>query len=106
MATFPEPLAAFTFTGANLGASEQAKKEMRELRGTIWAPLFIPALAFLHRLRKWRAGAYQHRKLTTALYNLNSQTERQQFRHVLVGYSWSPEPLPVARSIASNKRPT
>ena len=73
------PLAAFTFTGQNLGASQVAAGEKALLEqefGTDLAPL-RPYFILQHRFRKALAGAYWPRRLTVAVYSRRSPERRE-----------------------------
>jgi len=88
MATLPEPLAAFAFTGANLGASSSAIEEMKVLRGAAWKAVLAPLLSWHHRWRKWRAGAYASHAVAYELYTKQSPDRRESFSHSLLGFGW------------------
>jgi glycosyltransferase involved in cell wall biosynthesis len=88
MATLSEPLSAFAFTGANLGASPRALKEMEVLRGAAWKDMLKPVLSLHHRLRKWRAGAYAPHAVEYALYTKDSPDRRTPFADPKLGYGW------------------
>ena len=88
MATLPEPLAAFTFTGANLGASKLGMEEVKKFRGGDWKATLAPLLSLHHRFRKWRAGAYQPHAVNYALYTRESPTQRRPFTTPHLGYDW------------------
>ncbi len=88
MAVLPEPLAAFTFTGENLGASERATRELAEWQAGAWQAKFAPLFSAIHRVRKWRAGAYRRRTLALALYTRESPGARVTRRFEGIGYGW------------------
>jgi len=88
MALLPEPLAAFTFTGANLGASPAAAPEMRALRGAAWKAILKPALSLHHRFRKWRAGAYAPHAVQYAVYTRKNPEQREPFSDPRLGFGW------------------
>lgn len=88
MATLPEPLAAFAFTGANLGAAPVAIEEMKILRGAAWKAALAPALSLHHRWRKWRAGAYAPQAVEYALYTKRSRDRREAFSDPNLGFGW------------------
>ena len=88
MTTVPEPLAAFTFTGANLGASKRGAEEMKEFRGGEWKRAFIPLISLHHRLRKWRAGAYSPHAVQYALYTQDNPDRRRGFQSPALGFNW------------------
>lgn len=88
MEVLHEPLAVFTFTGENLGASELSRREMSHLSaGVRLRRLRRAASIFSHRLRKLRAGAYRKRRLEIDIYTLASPEQRVPFE-AEVGHSW------------------
>jgi len=88
MATLHEPLSAFTFTGANLGASARGVVEMKALRGGAWKAALGPFLSLHHRLRKWQAGAYSPHAVDYALYTKESPNRRVSFAEPRLGFDW------------------
>jgi glycosyltransferase involved in cell wall biosynthesis len=88
MGTMAEPLAAFAFTGLNLGASFVARQEGKKLRGSKWNELLLPWVSIHHRYRKWLAGAYRPHKVEYALYTMNSPDRRQSFSAPELGFGW------------------
>jgi hypothetical protein len=88
MATIHEPLAAFTFTGANLGASARGVEEMKAFRGGAWKAALGPAISLHHRLRKWLAGAYAPHAVDYALYTRQSPNRRVAFANPNLGFDW------------------
>jgi glycosyltransferase involved in cell wall biosynthesis len=98
MAALPEPLAAFTFTGANLGASERGTEEARAFRGGAWKTALAPFLSLHHRFRKWRAGAYQPHAVCSAVYTRKSPDRRVEFTEPQLGFHW-PHTLGVSTQI-------
>jgi glycosyltransferase involved in cell wall biosynthesis len=88
MGMLPEPLAAFTFTGVNLGASARGEEEMRALRGGAWKGALAPVLSLHHRWRKWRAGAYEPHGVRYGLYTKESPTQRVAFAEEKLGFGW------------------
>lgn len=88
MAVINEPLAVFTFTGQNMSATPKAKAEAQRWRGAKWKNSFRPFLSAIHRVRKWRAGAYQPRHVEAALYAPADPAQRTIFREQNVGYRW------------------
>ena len=88
MATLPEPLAAFTFTGANLGASARGKEEAARLRGGAWKAALVPFLSLHHRFRKWWAGAYAPQAVDYGLYTVDSPNQRRLFTAQKLGFGW------------------
>lgn len=90
MATLPEPLAVFTFTGENRSTLPLASKE-----GASRKAISGPALGFrrsaavlTHRLRKAVAGAYRRWHLEIDIFTLESPQKRQHFIGINVGFGW------------------
>jgi glycosyltransferase involved in cell wall biosynthesis len=88
MAVINEPLSAFTFTGANLGASAQGVEEMNAFRGAAWKKALGPAISLHHRVRKWLAGAYAPHAVEYALYTKQSPDRRASFANPKLGFDW------------------
>jgi glycosyltransferase involved in cell wall biosynthesis len=88
MGLLPEPLAAFTFTGANLGASARGLEEASTFRDGAWKAALAPVLSVHHRWRKWRAGAYAPHAVEYALYTKESPNERVRFADPRLGFGW------------------
>jgi glycosyltransferase involved in cell wall biosynthesis len=88
MAVLPEPLAAFAFTGANLGASDRAFVEGKRFRGGAWKAALVPLLSLHHRFRKWRAGAYVPHSVDYALYTKDSPDQRRPFSAAQLDFRW------------------
>ncbi len=88
MAVIPEPLATFAFTGENLSATRKAQEEAQRWRGRDWRNATAPLFSLMHRLRKWRAGAYQRRDLAISIYTPDSPDQRKEVRASSVGYGW------------------
>ena len=86
MATLPKPLAVFTFTGQNLGATKASGEEAARRRGAA-SPLKKAAAVISHRWRKLLAGAYKFRDVKIDIYTLDSPGRRQT-RYRRVGFSW------------------
>ena len=91
MATLPLPMAAFTFTGENLGASALSIKEAEIWKGLPkrFAWLRGAAAVLWHRLEKAKAGAYRRRSLQVALYTLADPTHRQLKIARHAGFGWN-----------------
>ena len=98
MATIHEPLSAFTFTGANLGASARGDEEANAFRGGAWKAALGPAISLHHRLRKWLAGAYSPHAVMYAVYTRQSPDRRVPFANPKLGFDW---PHSLATSAAS-----
>jgi glycosyltransferase involved in cell wall biosynthesis len=90
VAMIPEPLAAFTITGQNLGANPKALAEAAHWRNS--APRWQKAAAPLLRLENWTrkalAGAYRPRPVATALYTLTSPTHRIPVQAPHLSHHW------------------
>jgi glycosyltransferase involved in cell wall biosynthesis len=88
--TVPEPLAVFTFTGQNLGATSLSGQELDTWRKELPAlSAFQRATAItLHRLRKAIAGAYRYRRVDVAVYTLDFPHKRQHRVAKKVGFRW------------------
>jgi glycosyltransferase involved in cell wall biosynthesis len=89
MQTIHRPLAAFVFTGANLGNSVTAIEEGRRLAGqqktNYWVSLAAQAQ---HRIRKLFAGAYRRRDVNIQIYLPGHELNRTVVTAKSVGFSW------------------
>ncbi len=99
MAVLPKPLAIFTFTGQNLGASAVSRSEEEGWKKALpEGPKRSRAPAILaHRLRKLLAGAYWPRRVNIEIYTLSSPNCRQPFAGTRVGFGWPSSPTNSAR---------
>jgi glycosyltransferase involved in cell wall biosynthesis len=88
VAVLGEPLAAFAFTGANLGATVRSTEEARRWRAASGYGRLPGIASFLHRLHKCLAGAYRHRTLDYAIYTRRSPGQRVLFHAPRLGYGW------------------
>jgi hypothetical protein len=90
MATLPEPLGVFTFTGENRSTLPLASKEGASRRGAsnsgAWFQRNIAVAA--HRLRKGLAGAYRPRRVEVDIFTLKSPGQRQRRIGKKVGFRW------------------
>lgn len=89
MATLPEPLSLFTFTGTNLGSSPASRQE--SMGPPQISIVRKPSRRFVvgaHRLRKILAGAYRRRNLEVAVYTREQPATRKTIRATNVGFSW------------------
>lgn len=87
MACLPVPLAAFTFLGDNLGASEKAHEEFelsRESSGGVMRWFRRGR----HGVRKLFSGAYVRRKVTYDLFTLSDPSRRRRFHCASLGWTW------------------
>jgi glycosyltransferase involved in cell wall biosynthesis len=90
MATLPEPLAVFTFTGENRSTLPLASKEGASRRA-ISGPAFgfrRSAAVLTHRIRKAVAGAYCRRHLEIDIFTMESPQKRQHLVGNNVGFGW------------------
>jgi len=83
MAALGEFTSVFTLTGTNLSRGERAREEWRKLRATApaWMRAGAPLWVLLHRLRRWKEGAYAQAPFEFSLYTLASPALRVD-RHV------------------------
>jgi glycosyltransferase involved in cell wall biosynthesis len=88
MAVLPKPLAAFSFTGNNLGATGRARSEEREWQADAWQSKISPLYSVINRFQKWRAGAYRQRDVSMEIYTPDSPDRRQKIAAQRVGYRW------------------
>ena len=89
MATIREPLAAFTFTGKNLGQTATSRSEALKWKGDARGIRLNHVTAVLwHRLRKALAGAYRRRHLEIDIFTLQSLERRQRRTGKQVGFRW------------------
>ena len=90
MATLPEPLAVFVFTGENLGASELSRAEGDARKGKVGVigNLARKAAILWHRARKASAGAYRRRRVEIEIYTRGSPERRQRIAAENVGFGW------------------
>jgi glycosyltransferase involved in cell wall biosynthesis len=89
MRTIHRPLAAFVFTGANLGNSATAIEEGRRFAGqhktNYWVGLAAQAQ---HRIRKLAAGAYLRRGVNIQIYLPDHHSNRMVLTAKSVGFTW------------------
>ncbi|HEV2046637.1 MAG TPA: glycosyltransferase [Chthoniobacterales bacterium] len=90
MATLPEPLAIFTFTGKNLTATALSSSETLRWGGAPLAGKRFKKIGvvFWHRMRKALAGAYRYRRVEIDVFTLESPEKRQHFVRKNVGFGW------------------
>jgi glycosyltransferase involved in cell wall biosynthesis len=90
MEAIHQPLAVFTFTGANSSRRKTAKEERSLFRAQgAPKPLKHPALlAAQHRVRKLLAGAYRRRNLSLEIFTLSSPERRQKIVAHKLGFGW------------------
>jgi glycosyltransferase involved in cell wall biosynthesis len=90
MATLPEPLAIFTFTGKNLGDSAISRSEILRWKGVPNAgKKFETGVTVLwHRIRKAFAGAYRRRRVEIDIFTVQSPEKRQRLVGTNVGFHW------------------
>lgn len=85
-----KPLAVFTFTGKNLGATSLTAEEI-----DTWRKGLPPMSRFqrttsilLHRLHKTVVGAYRPRRVEISVYTLASPKTRQRKMAKRIGFTW------------------
>jgi glycosyltransferase involved in cell wall biosynthesis len=90
MATLHEPLAIFSFTGKNLGATALSQSESLKWKGSRLAGKRFKKIGVViwHRLRKALAGAYRLRRVEIDVFTLESPEKRQRFVRKNVGFDW------------------
>lgn len=90
MAPLHEPLAIFTFTGENLGATALSESEAVNWKGaSLGKKDFKKIVAvFWHRIRKTLAAAYWLRRVEIDIFTLESPKKRQHFVKKNVGFRW------------------
>ena len=90
MGTLRQPLAVFTFTGKNLGASPASQEESARRRppAGVWSGLQKLIAVMSHRVRKLLAGAYWRRHVQVEIYTRQSLSSRQRLERTAVGFSW------------------
>jgi len=93
MAAIHQPLAVFTFTGANRCRGNTAKEEGSLFRGQGASQhLISPTLiAAQNRVSKLLAGAYQRRNLSIEIFTLTSPERRQKIVAHKLGFGWPAE---------------
>ena len=87
MTCLPHPLAAFTFLGSNLGASEKAREEFK-LISQVDDGLARFFRRGMHGLRKILSGAYTRREMTHSIFVLSDPTRRRRFVSKRLGWKW------------------
>lgn len=87
-AVINQPLAAFTRTGQNLGHSDSSLKEARDWRQAHRFSSKVRKQWYggIHRLKKWRAGAYKSHTIDTSLFH--GQPPRPKQISALIGGTW------------------
>lgn len=89
MATLRQPLAVFTFTGRNLGATGTSRSETLRWRGlSRFLMLQSAVVVSWHRIRKAAAGAYRRRNIKIDIYTPDSPSKRRRIIAERVGFSW------------------
>jgi hypothetical protein len=87
MVCLPEPLAAFTFLGDNLGAGEKAREEFEASREAADGPGRWFRRGW-HGVRKLFSGAYVRRKVAYDLFALPDPLRRRRFTCDSLGWTW------------------
>jgi len=90
MGVMSEPLSAFTITTSNLGQSALAFTEAMLWRKKLSAfeRSFRMPIIFLHRLRKFFAGAYGYKSIQTALFTQSSSGVRVATAVPSIPFTW------------------
>jgi glycosyltransferase involved in cell wall biosynthesis len=90
IAAIHQPLAAFTFTGANRHREKVAKEEQVLFRaqGDPQRLLNPALLAAQHRFRKLLAGAYRKRNVSIEIFTRTSSERRQKIVAHNLGFGW------------------
>ena len=80
MAALGQFTSAFTYTGANLGMSPDARRENRQLFRTapFWVRQLSPLFILHHRLRRWAGGMYRQPPFAYEIFTLASPDRRQR----------------------------
>ena len=73
---------AFTYTGNNMSAGANARRENRELAlsAPAWARTLKPAIILHHRLRRYFLGSYQQQPFSYAVYTRQNPGERRVYQ--------------------------
>ncbi len=90
LATLREPLAVFTFTGANLSHLPSVSAERSRWDRSYPAAIRLakPWVMSWHVLKKWRQGAYRNHSVNAAWYTPGSLSERQNYPELTLGSKW------------------
>ncbi|MEY3479524.1 MAG: hypothetical protein RIQ71_299 [Verrucomicrobiota bacterium] len=80
-------LAAFTYLGDNLGASQIARNEF-EMTRTKWSGLQRVFRRGLHFARKALSGAYVKRNIKYELFAPGDSTRRREYHNSNLGWTW------------------
>jgi hypothetical protein len=91
MACLHEPLAVFTWLGANLGLSETAIEEFDQTRdgSPRWRRILLRCK---HGVMKALSGAFVHRNVRYQIFALSSPARRQTFEAPSLGWEWPSKP--------------
>jgi hypothetical protein len=89
-ATLDKQLAAFAFTGENLGQTQRAEAEARQWREAAGGPMNLlrRVVVWQYRLRKLASCAYRFRDVDYAIYTRESPQQRVHFRAERLGWHW------------------
>jgi glycosyltransferase involved in cell wall biosynthesis len=95
MGLLPKPLAVFTLTGQNLGATKMCALESARWRREVGTGSFYTRLLAVlsHRLRKALAGAYKRRSIKISVFTLASPKQRVEMQAANIGFGWPSSPL-------------
>lgn len=94
MTCLHQPLAIFTWLGANLGLSATAQEEFAATRhsSSSWQR---GLLRLRHGMKKFASGAYLRRSFDYRIFSLRSPAERQTFTASRLGWAWPSSPVRV-----------
>lgn len=85
-----EPLAAFSFTGENLGATASSLQEAQDWKnsGPVGERMAVPALRALHWLKKAAAGAYGKQAVALKIFTCKSPAQRILVQNSALTSGW------------------
>lgn len=94
MTCLHQPLAIFTWLGANLGLSATAQEEFAATRhsSSFWQRVL---LRLRHVVMKFASGAYLRRSFDYRIFSLRSPSKRQKFAAARLGWAWPSSPVSV-----------
>ena len=94
MATLRQFTSAFTMTGANMSAGENARREARELAASApaWVRALKPVWVLQHRIRRLAGGVYQQRPFSYAVHQRNGAGSRVVHEVARPTFRWGSTP--------------
>jgi glycosyltransferase involved in cell wall biosynthesis len=110
MGTLQDYTSAFTMTGANIGFTQEARREHEQFYGSApkWAHTLKGPIIWNHWLRRFWNGAYRQPPFHYSIYTRRSPTQRQQFfvdaptfRWRGAGYVETPLPQPTPPTLSN-----